>query len=62
MEAGTTWSEVRLAVDRTRWRRFTDALCSRGSNRKWWWVRFLNVASHSFRFTDTLMMWHMFLR
>jgi hypothetical protein len=34
MEAGKTWSEVkRLAVDRTRWRRFTDALCSRGSNR-----------------------------
>jgi hypothetical protein len=34
MEAGKTWSEVKkLAVDRTRWRRFTDALCSRGSNR-----------------------------
>jgi hypothetical protein len=33
MEAGKTWSEVkRMAVDRTRWRRFTDALCSRGSN------------------------------
>jgi hypothetical protein len=33
MEAGKTWSEVkRLAVDRTRWRRFTDALCSRGSS------------------------------
>jgi hypothetical protein len=31
MVAGKTWSEVkRLAVDRTRWRRFTDALCSRG--------------------------------
>jgi hypothetical protein len=35
MEARKTWSEVkRLAVDRTRWRRFTDALYSRGSNRK----------------------------
>jgi hypothetical protein len=35
IEAGKTWSEVkRLAVDRTRWRRFTDALCSTGSNRK----------------------------
>jgi hypothetical protein len=34
MKAGKTWSEVkRLGVDRTRWRRFTDALCSRGSNR-----------------------------
>jgi hypothetical protein len=33
MEAGKTWSEVkRLAVDRTRWRCFTDALGSRGSN------------------------------
>jgi hypothetical protein len=34
MEAGKTWREVkRLAVDRTRWRRFTDTVCSRGSNR-----------------------------
>jgi hypothetical protein len=34
MEAEKTWSEVkRLAVDRTRWRHFTDALCFRGSNR-----------------------------
>jgi hypothetical protein len=38
MEAGKTWSEVkRLDADRIRWRCFTDALCSRGSNRKWWW-------------------------
>jgi hypothetical protein len=35
MEAGKTWSEVkRLAVDGTWWRHFTEALCSRGSNRK----------------------------
>jgi hypothetical protein len=34
MEAGKTWSEVkRLAADRTRWRRFTDTLCSRASDR-----------------------------
>jgi hypothetical protein len=34
MEAGKTRSEVRrLAVDRTRCMRFTDALCSRESNR-----------------------------
>jgi hypothetical protein len=29
-----TWSEVkRIAVDRIRWKRFTDALCSTGSSR-----------------------------
>lgn len=35
MEAGKTWSEVkRLAVNRTRWKVFTAALCSTRSNRK----------------------------
>jgi hypothetical protein len=34
-EVGKTWSEVnRIAVDRIRWRRFTDVLCSSGGNRK----------------------------
>jgi hypothetical protein len=34
MEVGKTWNEVkRIAVDWIRWKRFTDALCSRGSNR-----------------------------
>jgi hypothetical protein len=34
MEMGKTWGEVkRLANNRTRWRSFTDALCSSGSNR-----------------------------
>jgi hypothetical protein len=29
-EAGKTWNEVkRLTANRTRWRSFTDALCSR---------------------------------
>jgi hypothetical protein len=29
-EAGKTWNEVkRLPTNRTRWRSFTDALCSR---------------------------------
>jgi hypothetical protein len=33
-EAGKTWNEVkRLAINRTRWRSFTDALCSRRSYR-----------------------------
>jgi hypothetical protein len=34
MEVGKTWSEIkRIAVDRIRWKSFTDALRSRGSNR-----------------------------
>jgi hypothetical protein len=34
MEMGKTWGEVtRLANNRNRWRSFTDALCSSGSNR-----------------------------
>jgi hypothetical protein len=34
IELGKAWREVkRIAVDRIRWKRFTDALCSRGSNR-----------------------------
>jgi hypothetical protein len=34
MEMGKTWGEVkRLANNRTRWKSFTDALCSSGSNR-----------------------------
>jgi hypothetical protein len=33
-EMGKTWGVVkRLANNRTRWRSFTDALCSSGSNR-----------------------------
>jgi hypothetical protein len=33
-EAGETWNEVeRLATNKTRWRSFTDALCSRRSYR-----------------------------
>jgi hypothetical protein len=33
-EAGETWNEVkRVATNRTRWRSFTDALCSRRSYR-----------------------------
>jgi hypothetical protein len=34
MEVGKTWGEVKEAgYNRTRWRSFTDALCSSGSNR-----------------------------
>jgi hypothetical protein len=33
-EVGKTWSEVgRIAVNWMQWKRFTDALCSRGSDR-----------------------------
>jgi hypothetical protein len=33
-EAGKTWNEIkRLAINRIRWRSFTDALCSRRSHR-----------------------------
>jgi hypothetical protein len=33
-EVGKTWSEVkRIADNRMQWKLFTDALCSRGSNR-----------------------------
>jgi hypothetical protein len=34
-EAGNTWNEIkRLTANRTRWRSFTDALCSRRSYRE----------------------------
>jgi hypothetical protein len=34
LEKGKSWSEVkRMARDRTRWRRFVDALCPIGNNR-----------------------------
>jgi hypothetical protein len=33
-DAGKTWNEIkRLATNRTRWRSFTDALCTRMSYR-----------------------------
>jgi hypothetical protein len=34
MEVGKTWREIkRLANNQARWRRFTDALCSRVNDR-----------------------------
>jgi hypothetical protein len=32
MEVGKTWSKVRIAVERIRWKHFRDALYSRGSD------------------------------
>jgi hypothetical protein len=35
---GNSWSEVkRTTGNRTRWRRFVDALCPLRDNRNWWW-------------------------
>jgi hypothetical protein len=35
LEKGKSWSEVkRMAIDRTRWQRFVDALCPIRDNRR----------------------------